>query len=144
MSKIIDINARMILRDKIKLLLADELSWEQFDKYCSSLSTQDKSVIDIAWLFWDWKNPEYPSNQKCLTQDLLIRIDLFLSSKCEYAGKPKMYHNGILFRLMKKFISSNSNADEVFNEYWPFTHRKLRDKPILNKEETKLESGGTG
>ena len=119
----IDINARMILRDKIKWLLAGEFDWDQFDKYCAGLKTQDKSVNDIAWLFWDWTNPEYPSNQKCLTKDILTKINLFLSSEYEYAGKPKSYPDGILFRIINKLIPSNTGADEFYNEYWPFAYK---------------------
>lgn len=124
-SEMVDITARIELRDAIELLDADKLSWEQFDKYCQELSLKDESVYDIAWLFWVWMDPEFPANRESLTINLLKNVNLFLSSECEYAGNP--YPSGFIAQMINKIFPSfpiNVVKDDFNFEIWPFAHNE--------------------
>ena len=138
-SEMVDITARIALRDTIELLVVDKLSWEQFDKYCQEINIKDESVYDIAWLFWVWMDPEFPANRKSLTKNLLKNVNLFLSSECEYAGNP--YPSGFIARMINKIFPSfpiNVVKDDFNFEIWPFAHNQDYISCLNNSSRTAL------
>ena len=120
----IDVTARIALRETINSLLSDELSWDKYDECCQRLETEDESVRDIAWLFWEWTDPEYPSNKDVLTKEMLANVQSFLSSDREYAGRPQESPHGIVSAAVNGILPCSSgyvsNNGENGQECWPF------------------------
>lgn len=138
-SEMVDINERIALRDNIELLVADKLSWEQFDRYCYEVIIKDESVRDIAWLFWSWTDPEFPANRKSLTENLLKNVNLFLSSEYEYAGNP--YQTDFIARMINKIFPSfyiKVVKDDYNFEIWPFANNEDYISCLNNSSRTAL------
>jgi hypothetical protein len=80
----VDVEERKRMMEAITWLLADPRRWDEFDEYYSHLTTADKGVYDIGWLFWVCLDPEYPSNRDSLSGCASLRAILFLLSVQEY------------------------------------------------------------
>lgn len=100
----VDTQERKRMMEAIISLLADHLTWDEFDEYYSHLNTPDAAVYEIGWFFWVCLDPEYPSNRNSLSDSISLRAILFLLSIQEYQPRS----------------GNRSRAACETDAYWPF------------------------